>query len=149
MIRIVCDPMGLEVGKGGGCWLPKLPKAGGDSWLAVSSPSRKQEATSYLEKKKELVKPRPQQDNRNRIVWSRPSKRRSKTARCVLHSSVAHKLRNGSPRGYLGNRHPRCHEAVPGPAFLMPITDARSRQAVTGRARNPSDARERRWTSHE
>lgn len=67
-----------------------------DVSLAVSLPASVTEATSYLGKK-ELVKPRPQQNNRNRIVW--PPPREAETARCVLHSSVDHKLRNGSPRG--------------------------------------------------
>jgi hypothetical protein len=59
------------------------------------------ESRSHIlpERKKSLVKPRPQQNNRNRIVWTCRPRRNDRSARCVLHSSVAHKLRNGSPRG--------------------------------------------------
>lgn len=60
-----------------------VEKSNGGKWLAVSLPQRKAGATSY-QRKKEWVKPRPQQDNRNRIVWSRPQKSQDHTLRIAL-----------------------------------------------------------------
>lgn len=83
-----------------------------------------------LTKERKKVKHRPHQSNQNRIVLA---SREGSTLRIAL-KCYPHNLRNGSP---IGTRLQRrlladMHE-VKGPAFLMPIADARWRQTLTGR----------------